>query len=106
MSRYASCPFVPPVIIVCVVENIQICIMFIGLSCPLLPLIIVSIVENQARILWRVARSSLRPNQLEMAHGMELFVSHALSLVPFSWSCTHVLVGARLSCPCTLMLCS
>ena len=53
------------------------------LSCPISPLIIVSVVENQGKILWRVARLSLKQSQLEMAHGMQIYIYNPSTFMSF-----------------------
>ena len=57
------------------------------------PLIIVTFVDNQGRTLWRVSRLSLKPSQLEMAHGMQIFISHILFVV--LWSCAGMCLGCH-----------
>jgi hypothetical protein len=49
------------------------------LSGPSYPLIIVTFVNIQGRILWRVFRLNSKPSQLEMGHGMDIFISHTCS---------------------------
>jgi hypothetical protein len=58
------------------------------------PLTIVTFVDNQGRTLWRVSRSSLKPSQLEMAHGMQILISHILLLVVL-WSCAGICLGCH-----------
>jgi len=60
---------------------------------PNRPLIIVTFVDNQGRTLWRVSRLSLKPSQLEMAHGMQIFISHILFVV--LWSCAGMCLGCH-----------
>ena len=50
-------------------------------------------VDNQGRTLWRVSRLSLKPSQLEMAHGMQIFISHILFVV--LWSCAGMCLGCH-----------
>jgi hypothetical protein len=57
------------------------------------PLIIITFVDNQGRTLWRVSRSSLKPSQLEMAHGMQILIPHILLLV--LWSCAGMYLGCH-----------
>jgi len=49
-------------------------------------------VDNQGRTLWRVSRLSLKPSQLEMAHGMQIFISHILLVL---WSCAGMCLGCH-----------